>query len=102
MPTIDYNDNANFELQERNESMNKRTKKKEIFRKKLKRNYIDLIARAKNTDEINGIVYHCVYDKNLSLDDITSIQAIGDFVSDYILAKGGNKVWSILINSRAK
>ena len=82
--------------------MTKLTKKKELFRKKLKRNYFDLIAQSKSVVDINAIVYHCVYDKNLSLDDITSIQAIGDFVSDYILAKGGNKVWSILINSKAR
>lgn len=71
--------------------MTTRQKKKEIFRSKLKRNYITLINMAKNVDDINAIVYRCVFDKNLTLDDITSIQAIGEYVSDYIL-KGGKCV----------
>lgn len=71
--------------------MTKATKKKVIFRKRLKRDYINMIARAKDVDQINAIVYHCVFDKNLTLDDITSVQAVGEFVSDYIL-KGGKRL----------
>ena len=73
------------------EAMTKRKKRKEIARKRIKRTYVSMISRCNNVDDINGIVYYALFDRNLTPDDMTYIQAIGEFVSDYIL-KGGNRI----------
>lgn len=68
--------------------MTKQQKRKEFFQKRLKRDYINLIRKAKTADQIHAIVYHCVFDKDLSLEDMTAVQAVGEYVTEYMM-KGG-------------